>query len=200
MNNETRLRKAKLALTLGAALICASSQASIIVDFGTTDMTYETLYSTFTTWSQTASTINVSGLDNQMMVTSFNGGPLNISGYTSFVLTAQVNGVNPNVFLQVEIVDSALRSRYYDTFTNFFGPTPTAVTLVFNPVPSDPLFDETDVVAFQLTGGGVGSPLNMTFHQLEFVIIPEPATAGICLAAVLIGAGIAVSRRLRRAD
>jgi len=200
MTTNPKIGTGQFALSLSIILISTSAQASIVVDFGTTDMTYETLYSTFTTWSQTASTINVSGLDNQMIVTSFNGGPLNISGYTSFVLTAQVNGVNPNVFLQVEIVDSALRSRYYDTFTNFFGPTPTAVTLVFNPVPSDPLFDETDVIAFQLTGGGVGSSLNMTFQQLEFVIIPEPATAGICLAAVLIGVGIAVSRRLRRAD
>ncbi len=92
------------------------------------------------------------------------------------LLTAQVNGTNPLVYIQLEVFDNSYRNRVYDSFTTFFGPTPTTVTLSLNTVLSDPAFDETDVAAFMFTGGGAGTnPLDMTFQQLEFVIIPEPS-------------------------
>lgn len=188
MNNMT---KAKIiGLFWGVSLVLLPrSGASVILNFGNTDMTYDTVISNFSTWLHTASTLNVSGLDNHLFVTVFNNNPIDISGHTSVLLTAQVNGPNPAVYLQLEIFDNSLRNRVYDSFTTFFGSSPTSVTLTLNSALSHPLFDETDVAAFMLTGGGSGTnPLNMTFYQIEFFIIPEPSHILVCLVVVFLGA------------
>lgn len=171
---------AALLIALGA--LSTGLRAVLITNFGTPAATYDTIISNFPTWSQTATTLNVQGNTTHMFGVLFSS--VNISGYTSIQLTAQVNGTNPNVHIQLELYDSSFRSIFFDSYTDLYGPTPTTVTLVYNPGPSDPFFDPTDVIAFLYTGGGAGESLNMTFHDISFTPIPEPGVVGAVALAL----------------
>lgn len=168
-----------------------SKSQVVAVSFGNPPSTVDMLVTDFASINQNASEVDLVGTAANMVAITFPA--VDITGLHSVILRAAVTDSitepNPNVYILIELFDSSLNTLAFDTYSNLYSTSPTDVVLVYNPIFSSSTFDYTDLIAFQLTAGGLHiDPLHITLYQVSF-IIPEPAQMiiliGLCLIAAV---------------
>ncbi len=184
------------------ALLCypahkATAQV-ITVSFGNPPSLVDLVVTDFATINQTVTEVDLIGTAANMAAITFP--VVDITGFLSVKLRAavtdSVSEPNPNVYMLVELFDSSLNVLAFDTYSNLYGTTPTDVVLIPNTLLSSPTFDYTDLIAFQLTAGGLNiDPLHITLNQIEFII---PEASNLVPIFILIFALIAVQTALKR--
>jgi len=173
------------------ACLCVSAHGQLTISLGNPPASVDVPNTDFASYTHLATSINLVGVANNIAVLTFP--TVDITGFISLSMRAAITDTmaepNPNVYALIEIFDSSLNVLAFDTFTNLYGTSPTDVVLTFNPLLSSPSFNFNDVVAFQFTGGGIGTqPLNITIYQLDVTLVPEPgllAFVVVCVVAVL---------------
>jgi len=186
---EQTFRYFSAALVLGC--LCAPAQSQVTIPLGNPPASVDVPNTDFASYTHTAMSINLVGNASNIAVLTF--AAVDLTGFMSLSMRAAITDTmaepNPNVYALIEIFDSSLNVLAFDTYTNLYGTSPTDVVLTFNPLLSSPSFNYNDVVAFQFTGGGIGSqPLNITIYQLDVTFVPEPgllAFVVVCVVAVL---------------
>lgn len=204
----------KLALSFFAALCAApfaSAQVSVLVHDFTAFESPNTFFigdwelngdaggtnSPRASFSQGAGFYNFVGGSNDISAAAlhFFDTPLDISGLTLLEVSAQILAGNAAELFKITLIDSigigaeAIFSATVFTSAGFFTATGN---LTF-----DPLFDQTSVVGFQISGTAVGGvdALNLAVNQVSIVAVPEPSTYGAIAAVMLVG--VALLRRKR---
>lgn len=179
-----------LALTIVGASFLHAQEA--LFDLGSEDFDIQAEQGAFT---QTLAGIEWNG-DMQAgdLVGGFFPVALDLSAYTAspwqFGIAMLISGENPNVSFTGEFFDSNFNSAVYS------GSTPNIVNgfalLDFESL-SDPGFDYTDVVGFQITWGGSGSEPATVVTATSVAAVPEPGAVGM----LLLGLGVCALRRSR---
>lgn len=200
--------KPTLALILSAAslLLCRADAAVTVCDF-----------SNFSTQALADSTFDASwtsGLTpqfvqnaNSISITSVSGGnpldtgdflvspanPLNLSGLTTVALTASADSGNQGTSLLIYFYDGSLNTEMASFTLSNFG---TTLSTQFATLTASVGFDPTNVVAWQVAGGGAQgstSPMRVSLQNLAVTTVPEPST----YALLALGTGLAgwIARR-----
>lgn len=179
-----------LILTIVGGSILHAQEA--LFDLGSPDFDIQAEQGSFT---QTSSGIEWSG---EMLAGDYVGGffpaALDLSAYTfapwQFGIVMSISGTDPAVSFTGEFFDGNFNSAVYS------GSTPNIVNgialLDFDYL-SDPGFDYTNIVGFQITWGGTGTESATVVTATNVVAVPEPGSVGL----LLLGLGFCAWRRVR---
>lgn len=183
---------------LSLFLVCAiASRAQVLTltGFGTGEFTVDTDFTQLTSYSQSATTLNIVGSD-QTGAISGSFAQFDMTGYMGGIdLTASVSGTNPASNFNLVLVDAQGNQFSFSGNWSSFGSSTSTVTLA--PVISQNPFLPNQVIGMGFLFGGAGANFNITLDALTVgaAAVPEPSTyAQIALGLGALGL-IAYRRR-----
>lgn len=185
--------KVALGLLCLTAFTSNASASVFLTSFGNTAApTYLLDGSTTFSTTQSAASLQISGLDNGTLVAgSFN--PISIVGNTNILTLTGSTTVAPGSPFNMTLFDNTGKAALYkgSTWAALSGGS-TSATFFSN----DGGFNFASVVAFEIDTSGVGSNINATLTGLSAGVsaVPEPSRALLGM----LGIGLVAIRRRRR--